>query len=237
MSGKNLALSITIGAALASSFKSVMGQSVAQFDQLGATVKKVESQSAQIGTFKRLKTELNSAETAFQQAKSDTANYRRELEQSKQSSKQLGVAIKKTNGELEDSQAKYSAAKANLAAMTAHMPKGKKRTDGMRQALERARAEIDKNKASVTQHKQTLTQYNKTLKQSQTEQTQFKNKVGQSQQSVHVLSQKLEQSRRTLTSHRQAMNAAGVSTSKLIHQEKKLGQTNRHQTQAPICPA
>lgn len=67
---KTFALSVVIGAALAGSFKGVIGQSISALDRIGKAAREIETAGGRIDRFTALKKDVNAAEAAFASAQS-----------------------------------------------------------------------------------------------------------------------------------------------------------------------
>lgn len=65
---KSHLLAVTIGAALQSGFKSVMGESTSQISRLGSTIRQLETDSKRINTFRSMSSEAISTKRAWQEA-------------------------------------------------------------------------------------------------------------------------------------------------------------------------
>ncbi|NKC16198.1 MAG: phage tail tape measure protein [Gammaproteobacteria bacterium] len=98
---KEFAFSVVIGAALAGSFNFVLGGNVKQIDRLGETIKRVQSQSDHIKTFRRLKTELADTDQAHQAAKERVAQLTQEMRRAEKPTqamhRELGRAKREAN--------------------------------------------------------------------------------------------------------------------------------------------
>lgn len=67
---KSHLLAVTIGAALQSGFKSVLGESTSQISRLGSTIRQLETDSKRINTFRSMSTDIGSAKRSWMEAES-----------------------------------------------------------------------------------------------------------------------------------------------------------------------
>jgi len=98
---RSVALSVTIGAALSGTFNTVVGGSVAKFNQLGSAIRQVDQNAARIAGFRKAKEELIAADSAWRQAKdrvaSLTAEMRNTANPTRQMQRNLAKAHKEAN--------------------------------------------------------------------------------------------------------------------------------------------
>ena len=86
---KDLGISVVIGAALSGSFNTVLGRSIKQFDRLGSAIKETQARTQNITAFQKLKQDLSTAETAFQQARARLAALGREMQNTARPTRQM----------------------------------------------------------------------------------------------------------------------------------------------------
>jgi|GEM_PF-1100512 len=97
---KSHILSVTIGAALQSGFKSVIGDSTSQISRLGDAIRKMETDSKRINTFRGMSADLGAAKHTWQEAESQV--------------RRLAIGISSTAQPTQDMQREFE--KAEFAA-------------------------------------------------------------------------------------------------------------------------
>ncbi|NOU53088.1 phage tail tape measure protein [Pseudoalteromonas sp. JBTF-M23] len=223
--GKSLAVSVIIGAALAGSFKTVIGQSVNQFNRLGETVKQVESTSNAISGFKTVSEQLKATRADIESARNKLQQYQSELKQSHATHAQLAKAA--DNAALSTINAKnaYTKAQQKLAQLKQTHRDAETKTEAMTAAIKAAKQEMQQAKVAYQQSQTDLSKTNKALAQAATEHTKLKNKVGVAHKELNKLSTRLGDSQRALNTHRKTMAASGITATQLSHKHTQLGQT------------
>ena len=223
--GKSLAVSIVIGAALAGSFKTVVGQSINQFNRLGETVKQVESTSNAIKGFKTVSEQLKTTRADIESARSKLQQYQTELKQSHTAHAQLAKAADDAALSTINTKNAYTKAQQKLAQLKQTHSETETKTEAMTAAIKAAKQEMQQAKVAYQQSETNLNKANKALATAATEHQELKNKVGVAHKELNKLSTRLGDSQRALNTHRQAMAASGISATQLSRKHTQLGQT------------
>ncbi|MBQ4852688.1 phage tail tape measure protein [Pseudoalteromonas sp. MMG012] len=223
--GKSLAVSIVIGAALAGSFKTVIGQSVNQFNRLGETVKQVESTSNAISGFKTVSEQLKTTRADIESARSKLQQYQTELKQSQAAHTQLAKSADNTAIATINAKNAYTKAQQKLARLKQTHSDAETKTEAMTAAIKAAKQEVQQTKVAFQQSETNLNKVNKSLAAAATEHQKLKNKVGAAHKELNKLSTRLGDSQRALNTHRKTMVANGITATQLSHKHTQLGQT------------
>jgi len=193
--GKTFNLSVVIGAALSGSFKSTVGGALGQVKALGSAIQHMESGQADIGRFRKLKTNLEGTKAAMAAAQTEAGRLAREFKSADQESARLGKGL--------------AAAKERLAAVAAEMKGAKRPGQELKQAYAAAKAEVKSLGDAQKQAAQQASALGKSFSEAKTKAGALKTQA----ESQGVALQRL----------RQQMQQAGVSTRSLAADQAKLG--------------
>ncbi|KZX00990.1 hypothetical protein JL49_07990, partial [Pseudoalteromonas luteoviolacea] len=226
--GRDLAVSVVIGAALAGSFKTVIGQSVNQFNQLGDTINKVESQTSQLTGFKTLNTKLQRAHENVEQTQQSLKKYQHELNQVKKAHGSLVHSVKQASQEVDKSETRYKNAQTALEQLKREYGQAKEKSAAMRSAIVFSNQAVKQAEAEFTQAKTALKGATSELNKNAESNKKLKDQIAQTNRQLNKQVEQVHSSQRALNEHRKAMNANGVSAGKLTKKQAKLGDTLTH---------
>ncbi|KZN57475.1 transglycosylase [Pseudoalteromonas luteoviolacea CPMOR-1] len=223
--GKSLAVSVVIGAALAGSFKTVIGQSMNQFNRLGETVKQVESTSASVTGFQAVSQQLKKTRNDIEHARTQLQQYQSALKTSQSTTLSYSEAADKATKAVISSKRSYESAHAKLKELKQEYAAASTKSASMKTAINAATQEVKKAKATYSASETALKKANNALSQSQAEHQKLKQKVGAAHKELNKLDTRLGDTQRALSKHRQALTSAGLSTSQLTQKQIRLGET------------
>ncbi|TQF69538.1 phage tail tape measure protein [Pseudoalteromonas luteoviolacea] len=223
--GKSLAVSVVIGAALAGSFKTVVGQSMNQFNKLGETVKQVESTSASVTGFKTVSQQLKATRDDIEGARTQLKQYQSALKQSQVAAQSYAATADNAAQSVITSKHSYETAQQKLKQLKQEFKSASTNSADMKAAIKAATQEVSEAKAAYNTSQSALKKANQALSKSQTEHQKLKQQVGAAHKELNKLDSKLGDTQRALNTHRQALKNAGLSTSQLTQKQIKLGET------------
>lgn len=117
----NLAVSVSIGAALAGSFQQVLGGAGKQLNRLGRAVQQVDKQSKALIGFKENERDLSQAAQAFENAKNRVAALRDEMRGVEQPTAKMRQAIERARIEAEKARQAFEQKKQTLSTSRAEL--------------------------------------------------------------------------------------------------------------------
>jgi len=111
----NLAVSVSIGAALAGSFRQVLGGADKQFSKLGQTVGRMDRQMGALRGFQANQRALQEAETGYRSARERVAQLTAAMRQTRQPSQQMRQELAAAHREADRARQAFESKRATLA--------------------------------------------------------------------------------------------------------------------------